>query len=90
MKIPEDAVPLCAGQHELFDSVHIHDHAIARRICNGDTLTPACPVREWCQHRLQVALDKATSSGGEDNGPQGTWCGQLVGVRKPAKKPAAA
>jgi hypothetical protein len=65
-------IPPCAGHWDLFDSVNIHSHRLARSLCE------TCPVLLTCIKELD-ATRRAAKPG---YGPRGTWAGRLVGVEK--------
>jgi len=63
--------PSCAGQWELFDSLHHDDHLIAARIC------ATCPLAgDWCETQRLHALTHARATG-NDGSIEGTWNGSL-------------
>lgn len=64
----------CEGRWDLFDSVDLRDHEVARDLC------ASCPALRDCAvllHEIQVASRVLATSGG---GPHGTWAGKLVGA----------
>ena len=58
----------CVGKHDLFDSVDLADHALAREICAD------CPIQLDCARRLGEMIRGA----GYYGHPEGTWAGRLV------------
>jgi hypothetical protein len=67
-----EQIPPCTGKWDLFDSVNIHSHRVARNLC------ATCPILLACAAELD-ATRRAAKPG---YGPRGTWAGRLVGVLK--------
>lgn len=57
----------CYGQHELFDSMDIYNHRVAKAICD------TCPIILECGRNLA----ETKKLGGLYGQPEGTWAGQL-------------
>lgn len=65
------ALPPCAGQWRLFDSIDPVDHREAAALCR------TCPMIEGCREQLRLAHSHTDRHPGY--GPEGTWAGQLIG-----------
>ena len=66
-----NAIHLCYGRHDLFDSTDPGDHMEAAKLCRQ------CPLLQTCRGLLKAAREATTQESG--HGPQGTWAGEAVG-----------